>query len=161
MKSPSKTAYIAGGMSAYVDKQAEAFDSAAALLRRMGYKVINPMELDRQYPEPTYERCLARDLKAILDAYLAGEYVVVAQLGDWQESGGAVFEFMVTNKLKIKAYPWSELIFPTIKEKSNGSDGLQELGSGSDGSTTRNNYITCPYCVDPDCTWNGGGGYRA
>lgn len=101
--------YTAGPMSGIPQFNFPAFDEAAARLRRLGYEVVSPAELDSpesraaalasedgdpaEYASTTGETwgdLLARDVKIVAD-----EVDVVAVLPGWQSSRGARLETYV------------------------------------------------------------------
>jgi hypothetical protein len=54
--------YLSGPMTGYADKNFPAFVKATRQLRKVGYKVLSPHELDLEHPRQTWEECLRRDI---------------------------------------------------------------------------------------------------
>jgi hypothetical protein len=114
-----RTVYLAGPMSGYKDFNREAFAEASEQLRRAGYVVINPAELDT--PEelvlldphdpnfagsPKWAEFLARDLGHVCDHRT--EAVVV--LPEWHRSRGARLEVYVASELGKDVMTLSEAL---------------------------------------------------
>ncbi len=91
-----ETLYLSGPMTNMPDLNRPAFNDMALKLRRRGYAVINPPELDSKEPCGTWEDCLRRDLRALTrcDA--------IATLPGWKKSRGANLEVFVGKAL---SYP--------------------------------------------------------
>jgi hypothetical protein len=95
--------YISGPMSGIKNKNYPAFMKAAVQLRKKGYVVVNPAELDIGIPKSTWEECLRRDIKEMMKCH------AIATLPNWQKSKGAMLEIYIARKLKwpvksVKAY---------------------------------------------------------
>ncbi len=88
-----KTLYLSGPMTGYVNKNFPAFMKAALELRKKGYVVINPAELDIGEPRSTWEECLRRDIREEMKC--SG----VATLPGWRESRGASLEVYIGKAL--------------------------------------------------------------
>ena len=71
--------YLSGPMSFVKDLNKPAFEEAAKKLRRRGYRVVNPHDLDKQEPKRTWEDCLRRDIKKEMEC--AG----IATLPRWKK----------------------------------------------------------------------------
>jgi hypothetical protein len=80
-------------MTGYKDKNFPAFISAAKKLRKAGYLVINPAELDVNEPEDVWEECLRRDIRELMAC--SG----VATLPGWKKSRGANLEVFIARAL--------------------------------------------------------------
>ena len=91
-----ETLYLSGRMSGLPDLNKPAFNDMARRLRRCGYMVINPAELDANEACTTWEECLKRDIRALTrcDA--------IATLPSWQKSRGASLEVHIGKQL---SYP--------------------------------------------------------
>lgn len=91
-----ETLYLSGPMSGLPDLNKPLFNKVAKQLRRKGYMVINPAELDSREACSTWEACLQRDLRALTrcDA--------IATLPGWKKSRGANLEIHVGKAL---SYP--------------------------------------------------------
>ena len=89
--------YVAGPMTGMPKKNFPAFMKAAKKLRKAGYRVVNPAELESVKPIcKTWEECLRRDLKHILDKCYA-----IATLPGWKNSRGALLETSVAKQLDM------------------------------------------------------------
>lgn len=89
--------YVAGPMTGLPKKNFPAFMDAAKRLRRAGYRVVNPAELENIKPMcRTWEECLRRDLKHILSKCYA-----IALLPNWKISRGALLEMYVAKQLDM------------------------------------------------------------
>lgn len=102
---PKPVAYLAGPMSGYPDFNRPAFHTAAESLRKLGFTVINPAELDNALPlsaKAPYTDFYRRDLP-----YLARSELVVALPG-WEKSTGATHEVSIMANLlqgKVLSFP--------------------------------------------------------
>jgi hypothetical protein len=90
-----KRIYISGPMTGYPLDNRPAFNQAATRLRKLGFEVINPAELDEIAPihSGNWADLLGRDLKVLPDCDL------VAVLQGWRNSRGAILETAVHNAL--------------------------------------------------------------
>lgn len=108
--------YLAGPMSGIEKFNYPAFDSAASVLRDLGYEVTNPVELDHEtgvsgvishsygiIDDTGWAQCLSRDLSAMLASDVDG----VVVLPGWERSKGASLEVHVARALgkQILSYP--------------------------------------------------------
>ena len=104
MKPPTKKyqyIYISGPMTGLPKHNYPAFNKAADALRKKGYKVINPAELDgTNKTDMTWVSCLRRDLKCIVTKCFA-----VATLPGWKKSKGALLEIHVARELNMPIHP--------------------------------------------------------
>lgn len=108
--------YIAGPMRGYPQFNFPAFDEAAARGRRLGFKIINPADLDRENgidesETANIERSVAESIgllrafvKRDVDALLSlraedGDFI--ALLPGWNKSTGATAELYVARWLKL------------------------------------------------------------
>ena len=80
-------------MTGYVNKNFAAFNQAAKELRRKGYMIINPAELDMKHPRPTWAQCLSRDIVAEMRCN------GVATLPGYKHSRGALLEVYIADAL--------------------------------------------------------------
>jgi hypothetical protein len=94
-----KLLYLSGPMSGLPNLNREAFNEAAKLLRKKGYKVINPPELDRYNPQRSWEGCLRRDITELMACDK------IATLPGWKKSRGATLEVYIGKALKYKIHP--------------------------------------------------------
>lgn len=95
--------YLSGPMTGIKDKNFPAFRQAAKALRKRGYQVVNPMELDIQHPKSSWAECLRRDI--IAEMRCNG----VATLPRWKHSRGAQLEVYIAEALNwpvhsVKSY---------------------------------------------------------
>lgn len=115
-----KSVYVAGPMSGKRGCNFEAFDEAAADLRRVGFKVTSPAEMDddetralsrasencgpeAMKPGETWEKLLARDLRIVI------EVDAVVTLPGWTKSRGANLEVAIAKSLAKPA-----LLYPSL-----------------------------------------------
>lgn len=98
--------YIAGPMRGLPEFNFPAFDDAAKRLRAQGWDVISPADLDRAAPhqattdEEASRECqiheyMERDLTDTLLTFRKSKGDAIAMLPGWENSHGAVTEFMV------------------------------------------------------------------
>lgn len=85
--------YVSGPMTGYPSKNFGAFNKAAAELRKRGYHIINPAELDMEHPRQTWAECLRRDIVALMRCN------GVATLPNWKHSRGAQLEVYIAQAL--------------------------------------------------------------
>ncbi len=88
--------YVSGPMTGYADFNFPAFDKAKADLLDQGFEVVSPADFG---PEGTWEQCLRRDLRCVLDCD------AVVTLPGWTKSKGASLEVYVAKQLKIPVVP--------------------------------------------------------
>lgn len=88
-----KSLYVSGPMTGIKDKNFTSFHRATRLLRSVGYRVVNPAELDVNTPRQTWEECLRRDIKALMKC--GG----IATLPGWRKSRGARLEIYIAKAL--------------------------------------------------------------
>lgn len=86
-------------MTGMPDLNRPAFHKAAVALRKKGYKVVNPPELDKDNPQRSWEGCLRRDIAKLL------ECDKIALLSGWHHSKGANLEVHIGKELKYKIKP--------------------------------------------------------
>lgn len=89
--------YIAGAMSNIPNLNHPKFNKTAKWLRRLGYVVINPAELDAG-KSLLWTDCLKRDLKKLVTC--GGIYL----LRGWEHSRGACLEAIVAKCLGLRFY---------------------------------------------------------
>lgn len=93
-----KKLYLSGPMTGYPELNAPAFNAATKKLRRRGFKVINPPELDAIEKADTWEGCLRRDLRFLVDCD------AIATLPNWTKSRGANLEIYVGKALSMPVH---------------------------------------------------------
>ena len=86
--------YLSGPMTGIKDKNFPVFMKASIALRKKGYKVVNPAELDIGQPRKTWEECLRRDIKEEMTCN------GIATLPNWKRSRGASLEVYIGKSLK-------------------------------------------------------------
>lgn len=98
--------YIVGPMSGYENHNFPAFAGVAKQLRKMGYNVISPHEMDEAEGGPKqaspgdeqWRRYLRRDLAQLLKAD------AIIALDGWEHSQGAALEVHVARKLGVPIF---------------------------------------------------------
>lgn len=93
-----KRLYLSGPMTGIKDLNVPAFTRAAKKLRAAGYKVVNPPELDDKEHADTWEGCLRRDLRYVVDCE------AIATLPRWTRSRGANLEIHVGRALSMPVH---------------------------------------------------------
>lgn len=91
--------YLSGPMTGLVDLNRPAFSKAAKALRKKGYSLISPPELDRNEPQRSWEGCLRRDIKKEMLCH------GVATLPGWKKSQGANLEIYIAKALGMPVHP--------------------------------------------------------
>lgn len=122
----TKVLYLAGPMSGLSDFNRPAFDHAALWLRRAGYEVVNPAELDHSYPDlddpdladpgtftaEHYRRAMLQGIRAIVGREACApepeEPPVdgLAYLDGWVNSRGAKAEVLVAQAIGVRVDHW-------------------------------------------------------
>ena len=87
--------YLSGPMTGIKDNNVPKFMKEAKRLRRKGYRVINPAELDKVKVCRTWEECLRRDLEFVVKCD------AIATLPGWTKSRGANLEIHVGRALSM------------------------------------------------------------
>ena len=90
--------YLSGPMTGLVDLNRSAFKRGAIALRKKGYRVINPPELDRNEPQRSWEGCLRRDITHLMECSM------IATLPGWKKSRGAMLEIYIGRSLKYPVH---------------------------------------------------------
>lgn len=88
--------YLSGPMTGVPDLNRPAFNKMAKALRYLGYSVVNPPELDLNEPQRSWEGCLRRDIKHLMNCK------AIATLPRWNKSKGALLEVFIGKAL---SYP--------------------------------------------------------
>jgi Domain of unknown function (DUF4406) len=86
-------------MTGIKDLNKPLFNRYARLLRGKGYRVVNPPELDRVDPQRTWEGCLQRDIRFLMDCDR------IAVLSGWKRSKGANLEVHIGRALGYSVRP--------------------------------------------------------
>ncbi len=90
--------YLSGPMTGLVDLNRPAFRRGAMALRKCGYRVVNPPELDKNEPQRSWEGCLQRDIKQLMGCQ------AIATLSNWKKSRGASLEIYIGKALKYPVH---------------------------------------------------------
>lgn len=98
MKKRKPRLYLSGPMTGIKDHNIPAFNKAAGELRRAGYQVVNPPELDLKDPQRTWEGCLRRDIKHEMSCE------EIATLPGWKKSRGANLEIYIGKALSMPVH---------------------------------------------------------
>lgn len=91
--------YVSGPMSNLPHNNVPAFNKAAKSLRKKGYRVVNPAELDKDEPCRTWEDCLRRDIRQLTRC------TDIATLPNWTKSRGANLEILIAKALSFEIHP--------------------------------------------------------
>ena len=94
-----KKLYVSGGMSGLKDNNVPAFNKAAKALRKKGYRIVSPPELDRVSKHRTWEGFLRRDIGFLVQCD------GVATLNGWKKSRGANLEIFIAKALSMEVHP--------------------------------------------------------
>jgi Domain of unknown function (DUF4406) len=81
-------------MAGLPDLNRPAFNRGAMALRKNGYRVVNPPELDKNDPQRSWEGCLRRDIVHLMRCDS------IATLPRWTKSRGANLEIYIGRALK-------------------------------------------------------------
>jgi len=90
--------YVSGPMTSIPSHNKPAFAKATKRLRKAGYKVINPGELDGKGKQLTWNKCLRRDLSYVV------KMDAIATLPGWKDSRGANLEIYVAKELSMPVH---------------------------------------------------------
>ena len=102
--------YLSGPMSGIKDHNIPLFNREAGRLREAGYHVVNPADLDKQMPQTSWDGCLRRDIRVLMDCD------VIATLPGFRKSRGATLETYIGRELGMSIHPVSYWI--AIKGKN-------------------------------------------
>ena len=92
--------YLSGPMTGIKDLNVPLFNKITRKLRKKGYKVVNPPELDRLERTRTWESSLRRDLKFVVTCD------EIATLPNWKKSRGANLEVYVGKALSMPIHSY-------------------------------------------------------
>ncbi len=88
--------YISGPITGMPNRNEEAFDKAAKIIREVDPSAVNPLELDfASDTDLSWNECLRRDIKYLMDCD------AVLLLQGWEVSKGARLEVMIAKKLDM------------------------------------------------------------
>lgn len=108
----AKTIYISGKITGLPEQQArDNFAYAEQLLRREGWEVINPFDIDLKEKEKTWANFMLADIEALIPCD------AIFMLKDWMDSNGAYIEHAFARAMEKEIYYQSSLMF---EEVSNG-----------------------------------------
>jgi len=86
-------------MTGVPDLNRPAFSKLAKALRKKGYSVVSPPELDKDEPQRSWEGCLRRDIKYLMRCE------AIATLPNWKKSKGALLEVYIGRALSYPIHP--------------------------------------------------------
>lgn len=92
--------YLSGPMSGMPDHNFPAFNAEAERLRGLGYKIVNPVEINGDAAVTqgrTWDQCLRRDITALIHCH------GVLLLPGWENSKGANLEVDIAQRLGMRA----------------------------------------------------------
>jgi hypothetical protein len=95
--------YLLGPMTGYHNDNRDKFNEVAAELRKIGFEVLNPSELDEGLPPVPRLECYRRDIPLLCqcDAGVA--------LPGWRKSEGARLEAFCLKSFGCPVYHWPTL----------------------------------------------------
>ena len=97
-------AYLAGPMSGLPEYNYPAFHEAAAELRRIGWRVVNPAENEPPNDSPTWDDWMAISRPQVIGAAL------VVLLPGWERSAGAREERQIADDSGIPVFTLLEVL---------------------------------------------------
>lgn len=86
--------YLSGPMTGLPDLNFPAFHEQAARLRKLGFGVVNPAEINPD-ASLSWEQCMRADIKALCDCD------VIYLLPGWEGSKGAHLELHIAHRLGL------------------------------------------------------------
>ena len=116
MKDRTPTIYIAGPMRGYEDGNFPAFDRQARVLKKQGWIVINPAEMDRQEGEPPnghleFDPATDYNDREFMRDALKRDLVVICEdctamymMSEFEKSRGAKAEWHTAKALGLEIY---------------------------------------------------------
>jgi Domain of unknown function (DUF4406) len=93
-----KKLYLSGPMTGIPNKNFPEFIRATKALRKAGYIVTSPHELETKDIQCTWENCMRRDIKAEMTCE------AIATLKGWKKSKGANVEVYIGEALKYPVH---------------------------------------------------------
>lgn len=103
--------YLSGPMTGRPSLNFPAFNEAAASLRRLGYEVTNPAEINPDASLP-WAQCMRADIKALCDCD------ALALLPGWEDSKGAHLEVHIAHRIGIKVRSLESVLCDQFDEVS-------------------------------------------
>lgn len=91
-----KRIYISGPMTGLPGKNFPAFNAEADRLRKLGFDVVNPVDVNPDEATMSWTECLRNDLAALLTCD------TLALLDGWQQSAGAHLEMHVAHRVGME-----------------------------------------------------------
>ncbi len=91
--------YLSGPMSGLPEHNVPLFNRTTKLLRKKGFRVINPAELDAKEHCRSWEECLRRDIREL------SRCTDIATLPGWKKSRGANLEVHIGKALSYEVHP--------------------------------------------------------
>lgn len=92
---PREVLYLSGPMTGIPDHNFPAFNRAAKELRKLGYKVVNPVEINPDQ-DMSWHECLRADIKALCDCD------ILVLLPGWMDSAGAHLEMHIAHRIGMR-----------------------------------------------------------
>lgn len=87
--------YISGAMTGHPQLNFPAFNAEAARLRALGYKVVNPAEVNCD-PAKGWQDCMKAEIREMMSCD------TIALLPGWQTSQGAHLELHIAHRLGFR-----------------------------------------------------------
>jgi len=116
MEKRKPTIYVAGPMRGIKNYNFPAFDRQAELLRKQGWRVINPAEMDREHGSPEsspmeYDPTTNYDDREFMREALRRDLVAIAEectaiycMSGFEQSRGAKAEYQLAKAIGIDIY---------------------------------------------------------
>jgi NTP pyrophosphatase (non-canonical NTP hydrolase) len=112
--------YISGPMTGYPEFNFPLFNRVAENLRKLGYKIINPAEIEQ--PILTWESCMRCDIKELMNANK------IAVLPGWEKSKGARIEVFLASQLGMEIVDANTLELLSVESiKLNTGPAVQDV----------------------------------
>ena len=96
--------YVSGPITGHPNKNQEAFEEAAVVLKQLGHKPVTPFDLDVVYPRDSDD--WVANMKRDVEFLPKADGVVV--IDGWQGSKGAKIEIMIASALNIPVFYLTE-----------------------------------------------------
>jgi hypothetical protein len=108
--------YLAGPMTGYPEFNKPAFAAESARLRALGFKIVNPAELN-EGNDGDWLACMRVDIKHAIDCD------GIALLPGWEQSRGAPIEHNLMRDLGLRVYQAAHLVgltgeFPVLSREA-------------------------------------------
>ncbi len=92
-----KKIYVAGPMTGYPEWNFPAFNFVSSGLRSVGWKVVNPAELNIGCQDD-WKACMIEDIRQLMTCD------AIFMLNGWKQSKGASLEHHIAKELGLKVY---------------------------------------------------------